>query len=324
MNDGCTPVAADPAGPPDGLIALYRELMTHRQADWAGDLTGHWGDSSARIAAVSRRIREHPYWRTLPGPAAVARTARELRRLGTGGPGVSGLGMGDLGMGDSGRCDSDEGCALQPFQPVSLEVDLTFPTGPKDPLVRRMLARELDETGLWDGLSEADRQAERRYVERTGDPLRFTLLHRDRAFAADTEILAESGVLDQLDAMAPALAAAGVALDVLMVSDPYRPGAPGSEDYVLEINGRCCEVWTAKEAEHAGPPWYESMIRPLIVINELLEAAGSAERLYADPGAEFVYLLPMRARDVIVKDVYEGYDEQSLVLADRSVWNVPA
>ncbi|HEV2634925.1 MAG TPA: hypothetical protein VGX23_07235 [Actinocrinis sp.] len=189
--------------------------MLNREADWAGLVIGHRGDPEGGIARASRKIRQHPYWRTLTDPATVARTARELAAL--------------------GRQDPDDGPPVQPFRPVHLEQDRTFTVGPKDPAVRRDLARELDQAGLWDELTEAERRAEREFVAQTGCCLRFGLVHMDRRFFADGEGMAERGALRELDEIAPALAAAGVALDVVVVSDPFRPPPPGGEDYVPAV-----------------------------------------------------------------------------------------
>jgi hypothetical protein len=262
----------DPAEPPADLVALYRELMLHRQEDWMRELTGGWGDASRGIGRAARGIREHPYWRTLPDPAAVSAAARELRALGV--------------------HDPEGGPPIRPRKPADLEEEQDFGFGPEDPRVRRELVRELGAAGLWDGLdlTDAELRAEQLFVEQDGHVLRFGLFHLDRRFIADAERMSGQGAPGLLDEMAPGLAAVGLALDaaVEQEAEPFR---------------------------------YESLFRPLIVINELLEAAGIDDRLYVDTSGNTVYLLPQKVHAVLIKDVYQAYDEKTLMLADRATWD---
>lgn len=64
-----------------------------------------------------------------------------------------------------------------------------------------------------------------------------------------------------------------------------------------------------------------STVRPLIVINELLETASARERLYVELGAESVYLLPTEVRAVLVDPDLGRWKPSSLLLTECSLWN---
>jgi hypothetical protein len=172
----------------------------------------------------------------------------------------------------------------------------------------------LDAAGLWDRFPEDVRAQERRHVEDTGDDLRHCLDYRDRQFWADGEELFERGAEDLFDVLAPSLAECGLALDVVALSDPYPAPSSGDEEYILEINGVHCPVWTVDDDLERGHGWHLSTVRPLIVINELLERVGARERVYADLGAECIYLLPMEVREILVDSDLGQWSPSSLLL----------
>ena len=40
-----------------------------------------------------------------------------------------------------------------------------------------------------------------------------------------------------------------------------------------------------------------------------------------DTSGNTVYLLPQKVHAVLIKDVYQAYDEKTLMLADRAAWD---
>ncbi|HET9172724.1 MAG TPA: hypothetical protein VFN97_25080 [Actinospica sp.] len=285
---------------PAELVAAYRKLARSREQGWRDTSP----DAAWDYRTASREIRLHPFWRTLPGPAAVADAGRRLRALSV------------LPARDGGR-------PVVPYLPLELDPPNPGWTSALDPAGRARYAARLDAAGLWDRLPPDLRAQERRRVELTGAAPRHGLDYRDRQFFADGEELFERGAMHLLDELAPSLAELGLALDVAVLSDPYDPGSPAAgSDYVIEINGALCRVWTAQEGRgDAG--WYLATVRPLIVVNELLEAVGARERLYVDGAGNddgCAYLLPAEARAVLVDPGYGGWPASSLTLMERGLW----
>ncbi|MGI5170343.1 hypothetical protein ACQEU3_38925 [Spirillospora sp. CA-253888] len=95
-------------------------------------------------------------------------------------------------------------------------------------------------------------------------------------FNADGEELAEGGVQDWLAEIAPGLERHGLTLDMRVLADPYQ--AEG-DDYVLEINGHRCPIWTEREMGRRDL-WGVATARPVTVINTLLAVSGTPVRAY--------------------------------------------
>jgi hypothetical protein len=285
-----TPPEAFPAD----LVAAYRQLARSRERDWHEPSPGAARD----YRTASRAIRLDPFWRTLPDPAAVAEAGRRLRE-------ISVLPQED----DGGR-------RVVPYLPLELDDDARSRRSDRlGQAARAQYAARLDAAGLWDRFPQDVRGRERQHVENTGDDLRHGLDYRDRQFWADGEELSERGAEDLFDVLAPSLAECGLALDVVALSDPYHAPSPGSEkEYVLEINGVHCPVWTDEDDLEHGNGRHVSTVRPLIVINELLETVGARERVYADLGAECIYLLPMEVRETLVDSDLGRWSPSSLLL----------
>lgn len=283
---------------PADLVGAYRQLALSRERDWL-----HPSSEAARdYRSASRAIRLHPFWRTLPDPAAVAAAGRALREI-------------------SVLPSEDGGVPVVPYVPLERDPDVLAHVGERiatDALAE--YAAQLDAAGLWDRLPEPVRAGERRNVELTGHDLRHGLDYRDRQFFADGEYLSECGAEALFDELAPSLAECGLALDVVALSDPYHQPPPGGEEYILEINGMRCAVWTAADELNQAGRWYVSVVRPLIVINELLEVVGARERVYAELGADCVYLLPAEARAVLVNSELSLWKPSSLMLLERGLW----
>lgn len=283
---------------PADLIDAYRQLARSREQDWLGSSP----DAARNYRLASRAIRLHPFWRTLPDPRAVAEAGRLLRDI-------------------SVLPSQEGGKPIVPYLPLERNPDARAEQSVRsDPDVRAQYAARLDAAGLWDRLPQTLRAQERRHVELTGGDLRHGLDYRDRQFFADGENLFECGAQALFDVLAPSLAESGLALDVVALSDPYLPPTPGGEEYILEINGARCAVWTAEDDLRQGNGWYFSVVRPLIVINELLEAVGSRERLYADLAGDCVFLLPAEARAVLVDPEFGRWTPSGLLLLERSLW----
>lgn len=290
---------------PADLVDAYRQRARNRERDWLNPSP----DAAWDYKTASRAIRLHPFWRTLADPAAVAEAGRLLREISV------------LPSEEGGR-------PVVPYLPLERDPDQSAWHGNlTDPELRVEYAARLDAAGLWDRLPAGLRAQERRQAELTGQDMRFGLDFRDRQFFADGEELLERGIQGELfDELAPSLAEAGLALDVVALSDPYRPPPPGGDDYVLEINGLRCEVWTADDDSRDSDGWYIATVRPLIVINELLEAVGTRERLYMDAagGNEgCVFLIPAEVRAVLVDPAYGRWSEAGLVLMERDLWRGP-
>lgn len=142
---------------------------------------------------------------------------------------------------------------------------------------RVALARELAEAGLWEHVPPGVHAAERARIAEGGNP--FTSAALDAIiFNADGEDLAEGGVERFLAKLAPALQQHGLPLQVRTVQDPYRACDP-ERDYVVEINGIRCTVWEEHEWEER-LLWEEATLRPLVVVNALLEQAHSSVRMF--------------------------------------------
>ncbi|MFE9693233.1 hypothetical protein [Micromonospora sp. NPDC005806] len=134
----------------------------------------------------------------------------------------------------------------------------------------RTLAAELDRHGLWSHLPQEQRASARHDVATGCHPLDFDLLYGHIEFFADGETLAEGGVERFLSEIGPGLSRLGLLLDVVTVQSPYRSGQ--NDDYVINVNGVRCAVWTTEEWGDDGDLWAKATVRPLAVVNRLLAA----------------------------------------------------
>jgi hypothetical protein len=153
---------------------------------------------------------------------------------------------------------------------------------------RERLARALEETGLWRSAEPAERRAQLHAIRSGHYPLDLAIF-ADVRFAANGRVLAEGGVGELLAEMAPALAEYGVRLQV-------RESARTERGYTVEINGLVCAIWNEPMLEYA------ATVRPLAVVNKILEAAGAPVRiftLYAGDAEGLAYLLDPRVLDVL-------------------------
>jgi hypothetical protein len=140
-----------------------------------------------------------------------------------------------------------------------------------------ILAGELAAARLWDHLPATAREFAQSRTAAGAYPLGSDDLAGQVEFFADGEELAEGGVQDFLKEITPGLTRWGLTLDVQVTSDPYEAGA--DIDYVLDINGVQCTVWTREEIE-SDDLWYQATIRPLKVINRLLAGIGTDARVF--------------------------------------------
>jgi hypothetical protein len=104
-----------------------------------------------------------------------------------------------------------------------------------------------------------------------------------RQYYADAEKLAEKGVAAFLEKIRPFLERQGVQLKSI---EEYF-----DEEYRITVNGKEITIWSRKEEdedsrreETPGLTWGLSTVRTFSLVNELLEEAGSEERLYAVGG----------------------------------------
>jgi hypothetical protein len=93
-----------------------------------------------------------------------------------------------------------------------------------------------------------------------------------RTYPADSEELAEGRIAEFILLMRDALAHEGV--DLTSVEDDFR-----DDGYDVRINGRAYPVSRAS-AQGGHSSWAVATRRFMEIVNELLEAAGSKERLY--------------------------------------------
>jgi len=144
---------------------------------------------------------------------------------------------------------------------------------------RERLAQALEETGLWRSAEPAHRLAQLDEIRSGGYPL-DSAVFADVRFPANARLLAEGGVAKLLAEMAPALAEYGLRLRVRELT-PTK----------VEINGTACLIREEPTIEYA------ATVRPLAVVNDLLQATGARVRiftLYAGDAEGLAYLLDPR------------------------------
>ena len=120
-----------------------------------------------------------------------------------------------------------------------------------------------------------------------------------RLFDADAERLAEGGVRDLLDYLRPLLDREGVRL--ASMEDRFD----ADEGYTIVINGREYTLWTKAEAKDS---WLLTSKRVLDLVNGLLVASGSNERVYHLAGggedAQIVLLTPETRKEIFLSGVF--------------------
>lgn len=113
-----------------------------------------------------------------------------------------------------------------------------------------------------------------------------------RKYHTDADDLAEKGGAKFIKIILPFLEKQGARVESI---EEYF-----DEEYRITVNGKETVIWNDDEveAENAGKPvstWGLSLVRIFAIVNELLEQAGSEERLYAVSGGdvlEAVFLTP--------------------------------
>jgi hypothetical protein len=165
---------------------------------------------------------------------------------------------------------------------------------------RQALADSLAAAGFWLGLPTPI-QSDRKHAFVEGQRLEETV--EELGWWADGEDLAEGDIETMLSSMVGALNDRGVALQVETIEGPHEPGSSG---YVIRINGIDLELYRYHPERRLLPlshdPWRDCTVLPLARVNELLNGAGSADRLLVfRPGANdgVVLLLPPNQIEII-------------------------
>jgi hypothetical protein len=121
----------------------------------------------------------------------------------------------------------------------------------------------------------------------------------ERGWRADGEDLAEGDVEELLRSMTDALRRCGVSLTVESVRSPRDDGSTG---YTLRLNGELLDLFDYHPAEPGMPlaadPWMDCTVKPLGLVNGLLDEAGSSDRVavfYAGSNDGLAVLLPLEA-----------------------------
>jgi hypothetical protein len=149
-------------------------------------------------------------------------------------------------------------------------------------------ATKIEQLGYFKGLPADKAQALKQEFERKGWLGIFGDSHR--LFMADAEDLAEGGVGQFLREVAPFLAAQGVKL-------PTIEEDTSEDGYVVRVGGVAHQMYDAADlerdssGEEGGLIWGLSAVRGLRIVDQLLAAAGSAERAYAINGGNDLFVL---------------------------------
>lgn len=119
-----------------------------------------------------------------------------------------------------------------------------------------------------------------------------------RFYWADAENLTEGGVAEFMTSVKPFLDRVGVSFTI---TDNW-----GDHDYTVTLNGKERLIWSQAEFEaestgKLGLTWGMSTVRTFALVNELLEAAETDERLYAINGGNDLaaMFLTANVRDLI-------------------------
>lgn len=118
-------------------------------------------------------------------------------------------------------------------------------------------------------------------LQQEGEAAGFAAIYADtgRYFRFPAQAIADGGVGRFLDELRPFLSGQKVEVDV--------EDSVADEGYTATINGRAHEIWTAAELEKEAAEEREGLLaalasaRAIKAVNDLLQQAGSRERLYA-------------------------------------------
>lgn len=132
----------------------------------------------------------------------------------------------------------------------------------------RELGSKLVGAGLFRFDPEESRPELESQIYEYGTPIVFG---SHRVYIGDAEALAEGGVQEFLREVEPFLTSNGVHITDF-VEDYTEQG------YFVEVNGSAYTIWQHDEAEYS---WTLGTKRTFAMVNELLERAGSKERLHA-------------------------------------------
>jgi hypothetical protein len=144
----------------------------------------------------------------------------------------------------------------------------------EDSARRAALGQKLMDLGVWQNCSPGEQRRQSEQVARGEWPLSLPVFE-DVQFFADGEDLAEGAVEEVLSQMAPALRQHGVDLRVRTLATPTSTHEP----YVVEINQRQCLVWDPGDWTDY-QAWEDATLRPLRIVDELLQAADASVRVY--------------------------------------------
>jgi hypothetical protein len=147
---------------------------------------------------------------------------------------------------------------------------------------------KLEELGYFKGLAPDKAQVLKREFEQKGWLAIFSDSHR--FFMADAEDLAEGGVGQFLREVSPFLASQGVTLPAIE-DDRSEDGG-----YVVRVGSVAHQMYDAAELERdsgdeGGLTWGLSTVRGFRIVDQLLAAAGSAERTYAVNGGNDLFVM---------------------------------
>ncbi len=146
----------------------------------------------------------------------------------------------------------------------------------------------LEELGYFRGLAADKAQALKQAFEQKGWLALFSESHR--LFMADAEDLAEGGVGQFLQEVSPFLTAHGVTL-------PEIEDDLSEKGYVVRVDDVPHAMYNATELEwdssgdEPGLTWGLATVRGFRIADELLAAAGSAERAYAINGGNDLFAI---------------------------------
>lgn len=164
------------------------------------------------------------------------------------------------------------------------------------------LAAALAAAGFWADVPDEDVRLLRAEVAAGAPPFRWL---GERGWIADGEDLAEGGVEELLGSMTDALCRCGVSLTVESVR---RLGDGDDTGYTVRINGKLLDLFDLDPADPrmplTGDPWMDCTVKPLGIVNELLEEAGSHYRVAvfnAGGNDGLAVLLPLAAIQLLAE-----------------------
>jgi hypothetical protein len=130
------------------------------------------------------------------------------------------------------------------------------------------LIAALDQAGLWANV-DTDSKEQAAQSARSGESVTWRCGGASAAYGED---LAEGTVV--------LLSDCGVSLQVTTLSGPWDEGSAG---YTVEVNDHTLTLYTVDPSEPNLPtsedPWMDCTTKPAALVNRLLEAAGSGNRL---------------------------------------------